>query len=58
MGTNKIIKNITGFREWQSSNQYLGKKISILGDSISTFENAILPDITFFTQVTSLHFQV
>ena len=38
MGINNIVKNEEGFQEWQSKNKYFGKKISVIGDSISTFE--------------------
>lgn len=38
MGISDILKNEHEFREWQKKNRLFGKRISILGDSISTFE--------------------
>lgn len=38
MGICNIVKNEEGFQEWQMKNKYFGKKVSIIGDSISTFE--------------------
>lgn len=38
MGISAILKNVNGFYEWQRQNRLYGKRISILGDSISTFE--------------------
>ena len=38
MGICNIVKNEDGFQEWQKKNKYFGKRVSIIGDSISTFE--------------------
>lgn len=38
MGISSILKNEEGFQEWQRKNKFFGKRISIIGDSISTFE--------------------
>ena len=38
MGISSILKNEEGFQEWQRNNKFFGKRISIIGDSISTFE--------------------
>lgn len=38
MGVSSILKKEEGFQEWQRNNKFFGKRVSILGDSISTFE--------------------
>lgn len=38
MGVSSILKKEEGFQEWQRNNRFFGKRVSILGDSISTFE--------------------